>query len=92
MSQNTQTTKELLDDLRDAEPRRRRKHTQGTDRIVFGVAAVLAIAFVIWGLVSPAGLGAVADSALAGVIGNFGWLYVIAASVFTIFVLSLIHI
>lgn len=87
MSQNTQTTKELLDDLRDAKPRRRRKHTQGTDRIVFGVAAVLAIAFVIWGLVSPAGLGAVADSALAGVIGNFGWLYVIAASVFTIFVL-----
>lgn len=88
MSQSTQTTKELLEDLREATPkRRRRRQATGIDKWVFGIAGVLAIAFVVWGLISPSGLGAVADAALGGVMDNFGWLYVIAATVFTIFVI-----
>jgi len=87
MSQNTQTTKELLEDLRSAEPDHGRRHRPGLDKIVFGIAGVLAVGFVVWGLISPTGLGKVADSALNGVMDNFGWLYVIAASVFTLFVI-----
>ena len=87
MSQSTETTKELLKDLRSAEPDRRRRHASGMDKVVFGVAAALAIAFVIWGLLSPTGLGNVASAALSGVMDNFGWLYVIAATVFTVFVI-----
>ncbi|MGY5764330.1 BCCT family transporter [Brachybacterium sp. DNPG3] len=87
MSHSTKATKELLDDLKAAEPRRRRPPRQGTDRIVFGVAAAVAILFVVWGIVSPDNLGDVASSALDGVITHFGWLYVIAATVFTLFVL-----
>ncbi|WP_430408077.1 BCCT family transporter [Glutamicibacter halophytocola] len=40
-----------------------------------------------WGFVSPAGLGSVASTALDWVITNTGWVFVIAATVFTIFVL-----
>jgi choline/carnitine/betaine transport len=87
MSQNTQTTQELLADLRTVAPKRRRRQEPGLDKVVFGVAGVLAIAFVVWGLISPTGLGKVATAALSGVMDNFGWLYVIAATVFTIFVI-----
>ena len=87
MSQNSQTTKELLEDLRSSSPRRRRRGRPGLDKVVFGVAGVLAIAFVVWGLISPTGLGDVADAALTGVMDTFGWLYVIAATVFTLFVI-----
>src|SRR5699024_5129112 len=40
-----------------------------------------------WGFITPEGLGTVADAALEGTITNFGWLFVIAASVFAIFVI-----
>ncbi len=86
---STDTTKDLLEQL-DASHSAAAKAPQrrpGLDRIVFFVAAVIAIAFVVWGVVSPAGLGSVADSLLNGTITNFGWLFVVAASVFTIFVI-----
>ncbi|WOF24685.1 BCCT family transporter [Microbacterium betulae] len=74
--------------LRDAggadAPRPRRT---GVDRIVFGAAAVIAVAFVAWGVSAPSGLGAVASSALSWTMDTLGWLFVIAASVFTVFVL-----
>ncbi|GAA1489639.1 choline/carnitine/betaine transport [Brachybacterium sacelli] len=87
MSQNTQTTKELLDDLRSAKPKRRKKPTQGTDWVVFGSAGALALGFILWGVISSTSLGSSAASALDFVMSNFSWLYVIAASVFTLFVL-----
>jgi choline/carnitine/betaine transport len=59
----------------------------GTDKVVFGVAGLVAVAFIVWGFVSPDSLGTVADAALAGVLQNFGWLFVISATVFTVFVL-----
>ncbi|WP_159794016.1 BCCT family transporter [Puerhibacterium puerhi] len=83
-----ETTRTLIERFKKSTARRpRTPRSQGTDWIVFGVAAVAAVAFVVWGFVSPDGLGAVATSALNGTITNFGWLFVIAATVFTIFVI-----
>ncbi len=59
------------------------------DRLVFGVTAALAVGFVIWGFVSTASLGAVSSSAEGWVIENTGWLFVLAASFFVVFVIWL---
>src|SRR5690606_20674118 len=59
----------------------------GTDYWVFGIAGILALAFIAWGFASPAGLGTAAGKALDWVITNTGWVFVIAATVFTLFVL-----
>ena len=70
--------------LRTYEPERPR-----IDHIVFGVTATLAVAFVIWGFVSTANLAAVSVGAESWVIANTGWLFVIAASFFVVFVVWL---
>jgi choline/carnitine/betaine transport len=59
------------------------------DRLVFGVTAVLAIAFVVWGAISTDSLASVSGGAQGWVIENTGWLFVIAASFFVIFVIWL---
>jgi choline/carnitine/betaine transport len=85
---NPETTRTLIETLKKATARKpRAPRSRGTDWIVFGVAAAAAVAFVVWGFVTPDGLGSVATSALNGTITNFGWLFVIAATVFTIFVI-----
>ncbi|MBM6588588.1 BCCT family transporter [Brevibacterium sp. RIT803] len=60
---------------------------EGLDKVVFFVAGILAVAFVVWGFISPDSLGSVAGTLLTGVMDNFGWLFVIAATIFTIFVI-----
>ncbi|MBG6085654.1 BCCT family transporter [Zhihengliuella flava] len=68
--------------------RKPRPHKEkGIDKVIFGVSGVLAVAFVVWGFVSPSGLSSVADTLLGGTISNFGWLFVVAASFFLIFVI-----
>ncbi|GAA3541994.1 BCCT family transporter [Kribbella ginsengisoli] len=59
----------------------------GLDRIVFGVTAVIALAFVAWGFVSASSLGTASTSALTWVETNTGWLFVLLASGFVVFVL-----
>ncbi|MGY1822349.1 BCCT family transporter [Geodermatophilus sp. SYSU D00079] len=59
------------------------------DRVVFGVSAVVALAFVAWGFASPEGLGSVSGTALEWVETNLGWLFVLLASAFVVFVLWL---
>ncbi|GAA2002011.1 BCCT family transporter [Brevibacterium samyangense] len=82
------TTEDLIDRLKRATRRRpRRPHGTGLDKWVFGIAAVLAVAFVVWGFVTPDGLGAVSSTLLNGTITGFGWLFVSAAAIFTIFVI-----
>lgn len=89
----SESTKSLLGQVQRAARRVERAalgpHEQrvGIDKIVFGVAGLIAVAFIVWGFASPDSLGTVADAALAGVLQNFGWLFVIAATVFTVFVL-----
>ncbi|MGY1635813.1 BCCT family transporter [Geodermatophilus sp. SYSU D00742] len=59
------------------------------DRVVFGVSAVVALAFVAWGFASPSGLGSASGTALEWVETNLGWLFVLLASAFVVFVLWL---
>ncbi|MVA76342.1 BCCT family transporter [Auraticoccus sp. F435] len=61
----------------------------GLDRFVFGVAAVVALAFCAWGIAAPSNLGSVSSSALDWVVTNLGWFFVILATGFVIFVLVL---
>jgi len=60
-----------------------------TDKIVFGVAAVLVVAFLAWGLLATDSLSSVAGSVLNGVIRGGGWGFVLAASAFVVFALWL---
>jgi len=59
------------------------------DRVVFGVAGALVIAFILWGVLSTATLSAVASAVLAGVITGGGWAFVLSASGFVVFALWL---
>jgi len=59
------------------------------DKIVFGVAAALVLAFIVWGVASTDTLSAVASSVLSGVITGGGWAFVLAASGFVVFAIYL---
>jgi choline/carnitine/betaine transport len=62
---------------------------RGLDKVVFGVTAVIAIAFLVWGFLSTSSLATVSGDALAWTMGSMGWLFVLAASAFVVFVLWL---
>src|SRR5699024_388930 len=81
------STEELITQLQQSTRGRKFRGGHGIDWVIFIIAAVLAVGFVAWGFITPAGLGTVADAALEGTITNFGVLFVIAASVFAIFVI-----
>ena len=59
------------------------------DKVVFGVAGVLVVAFILWGVLSTESLSAVASAVLAGVITAGGWAFVLAASGFVVFAVYL---
>ncbi|MET0931505.1 MAG: BCCT family transporter [Aeromicrobium sp.] len=68
------------------------QHTPWRDRIdpvVFSVTGVIAIGFVVWGLVSTSSLGRASSSAQDWVITNTGWFFVLTSSFFVIFVIWL---
>ncbi|MFD3521573.1 BCCT family transporter [Streptomyces sp. NPDC058653] len=60
-----------------------------TDRVVFGVTAVLTLAFVLWGAVGTDSLEDASSSLLSGLIHNGGWAFVLVASGFVVFALWL---
>ncbi|MEU4654658.1 BCCT family transporter [Streptomyces sp. NPDC023723] len=60
-----------------------------TDRVVFGVTAVLTLAFVVWGAVATDSLEDVSSDMLGGLMHNGGWAFVLAASGFVVFALWL---
>src|SRR5699024_928012 len=64
----------------------RRALRDHTNPPVFIVSAVLAVAFVLWGVIAPANVSSVAGSINDFITTNFGWLYIFAASGFVIFV------
>lgn len=59
------------------------------DRTVFGIAAVLMLAFIVWGASSTETLSSVATSVLNGIMNAGGWAFVLAASGFVVFALYL---
>ncbi|MGW5862757.1 BCCT family transporter [Streptomyces sp. NPDC055239] len=60
-----------------------------TDRIVFGVTAVLTLAFVVWGAVATDSLESASTKMLNGLIHNGGWAFMLTASGFVVFALWL---
>ncbi|GMA18467.1 BCCT family transporter [Arsenicicoccus piscis] len=62
---------------------------EGIDWVVFGVTALIAIAFVSWGFASPSSLSATSTTALNWVMTSTGWLFVLLATGFVFFVLWL---
>lgn len=74
-----------LDHAVDTEEASRR----GLDPVVFGCAAAVGIAFVVWGLVSTSSLGSASGHALDWVMTNTGWLFVLTSSGFVVFVVWL---
>jgi choline/carnitine/betaine transport len=65
------------------------ERSKGLDKVVFGVTAVIAVGFLVWGFVSTNSLATASGSALAWVMDNTGWLFVLTASAFVVFVLWL---
>ncbi|QNN52833.1 BCCT family transporter [Nocardioides mesophilus] len=64
-------------------------HGTKIDNVVFGVTAVIALAFVAWGFLSTDSLGSASDSALTWTVHNMGWMFVVLASAFVVFVIWL---
>ncbi|MCX4623752.1 BCCT family transporter [Streptomyces albogriseolus] len=60
-----------------------------TDWVVFGVTAVLTLAFVLWGAVWTDSLEGVSADLLTGLMHNGGWGFILAASGFVVFALWL---
>jgi choline/carnitine/betaine transport len=61
----------------------------GLDKVVFGVTALIAIGFLVWGFVSTGSLASVSGDSLTWTMTNAGWLFVTTASAFVVFVLWL---
>ncbi|HEY6737714.1 MAG TPA: BCCT family transporter, partial [Actinopolymorphaceae bacterium] len=72
-----------------ASPPLRAGRRRRTDKVVFGTAAVLALAFVLWGVVDRTSLAETSTAALTWFEANGGWAFVLAASGFVVFVLWL---
>jgi hypothetical protein len=84
---------QILEELRHAKTEQavadRRNHKLVLDKITFGITGVIAIAFVIWGFVGRDSLSATSTGALNWVMEYTGWLFMLMASLFVIFVLWL---
>lgn len=72
-----------------APPPGSRSRGSGLDTVVFGVTAIIALAFVVWGFTDAGSLGTASGSALEWVEHNTGWLFVLLASGFVVFVIWL---
>ena len=59
------------------------------DKVVFGVTAVIAVAFLLWGFLNTDGLASASDSSLGWTVHNMGWLFVVLSSTFVAFVIWL---
>ena len=75
-----------LDPVIDEHPA---QEPQKLDTVVFGVAAAVAIAFILWGFLSTGTLSAASASGLDWVVHNMGWLFALVASGFVVFVIWL---
>ncbi|MFE9021320.1 BCCT family transporter [Streptomyces sp. NPDC007808] len=81
----------MTDDLKKRGGREGPSDVSGhqTDRVVFGVTAVITLAFVIWGWAATDSLESVSTKMLNGLIHNGGWAFMLAASGFVVFALWL---
>jgi len=84
---------QIMEELRHAKTeqavsaRRNRKLT--LDKVTFGITGAIAVAFVVWGFVGRDSLSDTSKGALNWVMEYTGWLFMVLASLFVIFVLWL---
>ncbi|MCT9870480.1 BCCT family transporter [Paenarthrobacter aurescens] len=84
---------QIMEELRHAKTeqavsaRRNRKLT--LDKVTFGITGAIAVAFVVWGFVGRDSLSATSKGALNWVMEYTGWLFMVLASLFVVFVLWL---
>ncbi|MEE2570629.1 BCCT family transporter [Pseudarthrobacter sp. J64] len=92
-SQDAEDTQQIMQELRLTKSeqavahRRNRKLT--LDKATFGITGFLAVAFVAWGFLSRDSLAEVSTQALGWVMEYTGWLFMVLASLFVVFVLWL---
>jgi glycine betaine transporter len=55
------------------------------DKVTFGVAAGLALAFLVWGTVDSEGMGTGTGEVLAWLTKSFGWLFILVSASFLLF-------
>ncbi len=73
----------------DVNPDERSQRPQAIDKVVFGVTATVAVAFLAWGFLDTASLSTASGSALSATMKYLGWLFVLTASGFVVFALWL---
>ncbi|GAB2754082.1 choline BCCT transporter BetT [Salinifilum aidingensis] len=61
-----------------------------TNPPVFLISGIVAVAFVLWGVLGPGTLYDTATTVNSFITSTFGWLYIIAASLFVVFVVILL--
>jgi choline/carnitine/betaine transport len=92
-SHDAEDTEQIMQELRQTKAeqavaqRRNRKLT--LDKATFGITGVLALAFVAWGFLGRDSLAATSTTALEWVMEYTGWLFMVLASLFVVFVLWL---
>ncbi|MDQ0824061.1 choline/carnitine/betaine transport [Arthrobacter sp. B2I5] len=90
---DVEDTQQIMQELRQTKAehavaqRRNRKLT--LDKATFGITGVLALAFVAWGFLGRDSLAATSTAALGWVMEYTGWLFMVLASLFVVFVLWL---
>jgi choline/carnitine/betaine transport len=55
------------------------------DRVTFGVAAGIAVAFLVWGTLDSEGMGTTTGNLLADLEKYFGWLFILISAMFLLF-------
>ncbi|WP_248763279.1 BCCT family transporter [Pseudarthrobacter sp. SSS035] len=84
---------QILEELRHAKTEqavsRRRNHSLTLDKVTFGITGAIAVAFVIWGFAGRDSLASSSTVALNWVMEYTGWLFMVLASLFVVFVLWL---
>jgi choline/carnitine/betaine transport len=84
---------QILEELRIAKTEQavsqRRNQTLTLDKVTFGITGAIAVAFVVWGFVGRDSLSDTSKGALNWVMEYTGWLFMVLASLFVVFVLWL---
>ncbi|SLK03406.1 BCCT family transporter [Arthrobacter sp. P2b] len=89
----TEEYEQILEELRQSKTEQavseRRNRKLILDKTTFGITGVLALAFVVWGFVGKESLSTTSTAALDWVMEYTGWLFMVLASLFVVFVLWL---
>ncbi|WP_245413187.1 BCCT family transporter [Arthrobacter celericrescens] len=90
---DSELSRQILQELRQTKTEQavteRRNRKLVLDKVTFGITGVIAIAFVLWGFLGRDSLAATSTSVLGWVMEYTGWLFMVLASLFVVFILWL---